>query len=319
MLTPSALQLEGAPGVRLAADSFGDPRSPVVLMLHGGGQTRHAWRATAASLADAGWRAITVDLRGHGESEHPRPAAYAPDDFADDVRALIEQTTVAAAPVGAGAASEGEPIAAPAAITEGPVVIGASLGGIAALLALVEPPAALAAGLVLVDVGHRFQPRGGGRVVGFMEQHSDGFANLAEAGDAVAAYLPNRPRPSDTSGLRHNLRRKGDRWVWHWDPEVLTAAREIMEDPSELSARLTSATARLRQPCLLVRGAVSDVLSAAIAHEFVELAPSATLVEVPRAGHMVAGDNNDAFTAAIESWLAAYARVSRSSASTNEA
>jgi pimeloyl-ACP methyl ester carboxylesterase len=303
MLTPSALRLEGAAGVRLAADSFGDPRSPVVLMLHGGGQTRHAWRATAASLADAGWRAITVDLRGHGESAHPRPAAYAPDDFADDVRVLIEQIRVAAAPAGAGAVSEGEPAARLAASTEGPIVIGASLGGIAALLALVEPPAAPAAGLVLVDVGHRFQPRGGGRVVGFMEQHADGFADLDEAGDAVAAYLPNRPRPRDSSGLRHNLRRKGERWVWHWDPEVLTAARAIMEDPSELSARLTSATARLRQPCLLVRGAESDVLSAEIAREFVELAPSATLAEVPRAGHMVAGDNNDAFALAIHAWL----------------
>jgi pimeloyl-ACP methyl ester carboxylesterase len=303
MATASALQLDGAAGVRLAADSFGDLGSPVVLMLHGGGQTRHAWRATAASLADAGWRAIAVDLRGHGESAHPRPAAYAPDDFADDIRALIEQITVAAAPVGAGAASGGEPAVTPGAITEGPIVIGASLGGIAALLALVEPPAAPAAGLVLVDVGHRFQPRGGGRVVGFMEQHSDGFADLAEAGDAVAAYLPNRPRPRDTSGLRHNLRRKGERWIWHWDPEVLTAARSIMEDPSELSARLTRATAGLRQPCLLVRGAESDVLSAEIAREFVELAPSATLAEVPRAGHMVAGDDNDAFAAAIHVWL----------------
>jgi pimeloyl-ACP methyl ester carboxylesterase len=309
MATPSALQLDGAAGVRLAADSFGDPASPVVLMLHGGGQTRHAWRATAASLADAGRRAITVDLRGHGESAHPRPAAYAPDDFADDIRVLVEQIAVSAATAapakstGVATAVDGRPAAMPAAPTEGPIVIGASLGGIAALLALVEPPAAPAAGLVMVDVGHRFQPRGGGRVVSFMEQHSDGFANLDEAGDAVAAYLPNRSRPRDTSGLRHNLRRNGGRWMWHWDPEVLTAARSIMEDPSELSSRLTSATARLRQPCLLVRGAESDVLSAEIAREFVELAPSATLAEVPRAGHMVAGDNNDAFAVAIHAWL----------------
>jgi pimeloyl-ACP methyl ester carboxylesterase len=45
------------------------------------------------------------------------------------------------------------------------------------------------------------------------------------------------------------------------------------------------------------------VLSASIAREFLELAPSATLAEVPHAGHMVAGDNNDAFTAAIRQWL----------------
>jgi pimeloyl-ACP methyl ester carboxylesterase len=269
----------GAAGIRLAADTFGDPDAPVVLMLHGGGQTRHAWHGTATSLADAGWLAITVDLRGHGESTHPRPPAYALEDFAADVRALI------------------------AAVAEDPVVIGASLGGIASLLALAEAPAAPAAGLVLVDVAHRFQPRGGGRIVSFMEQHPEGFASLTDAADAVAAYLPHRARPRDTTGLRHNLRHDDGRWRWHWDPEILTQARAMMNDPTQLSERLTIAAARLRQPCLLVRGAESDVLTAGVAREFTELAATATLVEVPRAGHMVAGDNNNAFTAAICAWL----------------
>jgi pimeloyl-ACP methyl ester carboxylesterase len=261
-------------------------------MLHGGGQTRHAWDATARNLADLGWRSITVDLRGHGESTRPRPPAYALEDFAEDVRALIAQ------------------------IPQTAVVIGASLGGIAGLLALTEPPAAPAAGLVLVDVAHRFQPRGGGRIVSFMERHPDGFASLSDAADAVAAYLPQRPRPGDSTGLRHNLRREAGRWKWHWDPEVLTQARTLIHDPTQLSERLTHAAMRLRQPCLLVRGAESDVLTAAIAHEFTELAPGSTLAEVPRAGHMVAGDNNDAFTAAICTWLDAFA--ARTSATPNQ-
>jgi pimeloyl-ACP methyl ester carboxylesterase len=278
-MTRAAVVFDGAADIRLAADTFGDPNAPVVLMLHGGGQTRHAWHGTARSLADAGWRTITVDLRGHGQSTHPRPPAYALEDFAADVRALI------------------------AAITEDPVVVGASLGGIASLLALTESPAAPAAGLVLVDVAHRFQPRGGGRIVSFMEQHPDGFATLEYAAEAVAAYLPHRARPRDTSGLRHNLRHSNGRWRWHWDPEILTQARPLLQHQAQLSERLASATARLRQPCLLVRGAESDVLSAGIAHEFIELAPTATLTEVPCAGHMVAGDNNNAFTAAIRAWL----------------
>ncbi|HEV3323707.1 MAG TPA: alpha/beta hydrolase [Solirubrobacteraceae bacterium] len=270
---------DAAAGIHLAADAFGDPDAPVVLMLHGGGQTRHAWHATATNLADAGWQAITVDLRGHGESTHPRPPAYALDDFAADVRALI------------------------AAVAEDPVVVGASLGGIASLLAVTEPPAARTAGLVLVDVAHRFQPRGGGRIVSFMEQHPDGFATLADAAEAVATYLPHRARPRDTSGLRHNLRCDDERWRWHWDPEILTQARPLLQDQAQLTERLTKAAMRLRQPCLLVRGAESDVLTTSIAREFTELAANATLAEVPHAGHMVAGDNNDAFTTAISAWL----------------
>jgi pimeloyl-ACP methyl ester carboxylesterase len=278
----AAVRFEVAPSIRLAADAFGDRDAPAVLLLHGGGQTRHAWHATAANLADAGWRAIAVDLRGHGESTHPRPPAYALEDFAADVRALL-------ATIADGAS----------------VLVGASLGGLASLLALTEPPAAPAARLVLVDVAHRFQPRGGGRIVSFMEQHPDGFATLADAADAVGAYLPHRARPSDASGLRHNLRRRDDgRWIWHWDPEILAQARPLLRDQAALAARLTSAATRLRQPCLLVRGTDSDVLTAEIAREFTEIVPTASLAEVPCAGHMVAGDNNDAFTAAIRTWLA---------------
>ena len=283
-MTRAAARFDVAPGIRLAADTFGDPDAPTVLMLHGGGQTRHAWHATAMNLADAGWRAVTVDLRGHGESTHPRPPAYALEDFAADVRALIASVAVDS------------------------VVIGASLGGIASLLAITESPQAPAAGLVLVDVAHRFQPRGGGRIVSFMEQHPDGFASLADAAEAVAAYLPHRARPRDPNGLRHNLRRNEDgRWVWHWDPAILTQARPLIQDQAQLSERLTSAAARLRQPCLLVRGADSDVLTPSIAREFIELTANATLAEVPHAGHMVAGDNNDAFTTAIRGWLDTFA------------
>jgi pimeloyl-ACP methyl ester carboxylesterase len=279
-VTRAAISFDVAPDVRLIADAFGDPGAPAVLLLHGGGQTRHAWHATAANLADAGRRAITVDLRGHGQSTHPRPPAYALEDFAADARALI------------------------AAIAEEPIVIGASLGGIAGLLALTEPSAAPASGLVLVDVAHRFQPRGGGRIVSFMEEHPDGFATLTEAADAIEAYLPHRARPHDTRGLRHNLRRNEQgRWIWHWDPEILTQTRPLIQDQAQFSERLTTAATRLRQPCLLVRGAESDVLSVDIAREFIQLAPTATLTEVPHAGHMVAGDNNDAFTAAIRAWL----------------
>jgi pimeloyl-ACP methyl ester carboxylesterase len=280
MTTATQVGFDVAPDVRLLGDSFGRPQDPPLLMLHGGGQTRHAWHATATDLADAGWRALTVDLRGHGESTHPHPPAYALEDFAADVRALIDL------------------------IGGDPVVIGASLGGIASLLALTESPRALAAGLVLVDVAHRFRPRGGGRIAGFMEASPDGFATLSEAADAVAPYLPHRPRAEDPDGLRHNLRRSEEgRWVWHWDPEMLRQSRPLIEDQAGLSERLTTAAGRLRLPCLLVRGADSDVLTAAIAGEFVGLTADATLVEVPDAGHMVAGDNNDAFSAAIRTWL----------------
>src|SRR3546814_227419 len=55
-------------GLELAADAFGDPSAPPVLFFHGGGQSRRSWRGSAARIAQAGYYALTFDLRGHGES-----------------------------------------------------------------------------------------------------------------------------------------------------------------------------------------------------------------------------------------------------------
>ncbi|HEY1544045.1 MAG TPA: alpha/beta fold hydrolase, partial [Xanthobacteraceae bacterium] len=180
----------GAARNRLAADVFGDAGRPV-LLLHGGGQTRHAWRRTAVELARAGWVAYAVDQRGHGDAEWIANGAYAFQDFADDV------TTVAAEL----ARRHGVP----------PATIGASLGGIASLLAAGNAQARnlapIFAALVLVDITPRVDLAGVAKVQGFMREHArDGFATVEEAADAVAAYLPHRPRPRSTEGLKKNLR-----------------------------------------------------------------------------------------------------------------
>ena len=69
----STIILSGMNDIKLVADAWSDADAVPVLFLHGGGQTRHAWRRTAATLACEGWRAVSLDMRGHGESE------WAPD------------------------------------------------------------------------------------------------------------------------------------------------------------------------------------------------------------------------------------------------
>ena len=105
-------------------------------------------------------------------------------------------------------------------------VAGASLGGIASLTAegeaaqRGEPP--LFSALVLVDITPRVDMSGVAKVQGFMRAHAhEGFATVEEAADAVAAYLPHRPRPRSNEGLKKNLRLHPDgRWRWHWDPQI---------------------------------------------------------------------------------------------------
>ena len=68
-MEPRVVRFEGFEGIHLVADVWGDDRDWPVLLMHGGGQTRHAWGSTAQTLASRGWRAVSLDLRGHGDSE----------------------------------------------------------------------------------------------------------------------------------------------------------------------------------------------------------------------------------------------------------
>jgi len=273
-------------GLRLVGDGHGDPTAPPVVLLAGGGQTRHAWGGTAAALARRGWYAITVDQRGHGESDWAADGDYVLDRFADDLRAVCAQ------------------LPAP------PAVVGASLGGMAALLALGESPAAGARAIVLVDIAPRVQLAGVDRIITFMNAHPDGFASLEEAGDAVAAYLHHRPRPKDTNGLKKNLRLGPDgRWRWHWDPRFMNRSRGA--NGGMTYERLEDAARHLGVPTMLVRGRMSDVVSEDDARAFLALAPSARYADVSGAGHMVAGDRNDRFTEAVVGFLAEVHRVAR--------
>jgi pimeloyl-ACP methyl ester carboxylesterase len=274
---------EGAQGNRLVASEMGVGRP--VLLLHGGGQTRHAWSRTARRLAEAGWHAVALDQRGHGDSAWVADGAYAFPDFAADAAAVARQI----------AKEHGQV----------PVSIGASLGGIASLLALGEPGGPAFAGLILVDVVPKMNPRGVDHIQGFMRDRAgDGFGSIEEAAEAVAAYLPHRPRPASLDGLKKNLRLDPNgRWRWHWDPRFLDGPRSVNTDWPAVEQRLLAATAQLSVPTLLVRGGSSELVSPEAAADFLRLAPAAEYVDVADARHMVAGDRNDVFAEAILAFL----------------
>jgi pimeloyl-ACP methyl ester carboxylesterase len=279
---------KGASGNTMVGDVYGES-GPPVLLLHGGGQTRHAWKKTGDLIAQLGLTAYAVDQRGHGDSEWMADGAYSFPDFAADARVLADT------------------LAERSGVR--PVAVGASLGGIASMLAeggAKRPPGkAVFSALILVDITPRVDLDGVAKVQGFMRAHAkEGFATIAEAADAVAAYLPHRPRPRSHEGLKKNLRLHPDgRWRWHWDPRFLDGRRRVGPGGEEVEHMLIEAARRIAIPALLVRGASSELVQEAHAKEFLELVPHATYVDVSGARHMVAGDRNDQFATAIKSFL----------------
>ncbi|MGH6626855.1 MAG: alpha/beta fold hydrolase [Burkholderiaceae bacterium] len=262
----------GAHENRLCGDSWGDPSAPPVVLLHGGGQTRHAWRHTARHLADAGFYTVAYDARGHGDSDWVADGDYGEAAMAQDLACVLRA-------IGA----------------VRPVLIGASMGGITGLVA-VGNQVVDAAALILADVAHTTAANGFERVRSFMTRHVHGFASLEEAAEAISAYhgeKPSKLRPAGSHrGLAKNLRQGSDgRLYWHWDPRFLDGRGDLVGR----GQRLAQCVRQLAVPTLLVRGARSDVVTDEAVREFLALCPHASHVDVAGAGHMLTGDDNDVF------------------------
>src|ERR1700738_3348741 len=278
----------GPGGVRIVSDRLGDPQARAVVFLHGGGQTRRSWARAAAAVAERGFQAVTIDLRGHGESDWSDEGDYRVVTFAADVVEVLRD------------------------LPPRPVLVGASLGGFTSMLLAGEISPCIASAVVLVDIVPNMEQSGANRIHAFMaDRVESGFASLEEVADAIAEYNPHRPRPTDLDGLRTNLRRRGDRWYWHWDPKVISNISSLppteVADVDRMNAAVETILAG-EVPMLLVRGQMSDLVSQERADEFLARFPQVEFVDVRGAGHMVAGDRNDVFADAVLDFLNRHGR-----------
>lgn len=276
---PSPLSLATDDGLRLQA-SHAEGTGPGLLLAHGFGQTRQAWLGTQRRLAESGRASLAWDLRGHGESgRNPAGLPYRGEQFVDDV------------------------VLAARALGPAPVLVGASMGGLTGLIAQARHRAFSA--LVLVDITPRWEASGVERILGFMTAHPDGFASLEHAAEEIAAYLPHRRQRKSPAQLAHLLRPREDgRLAWHWDPRLLA---EFIPSTGDLQGAIEDACRGLDVPVLLVSGGRSDLVSDQTVAHFLELAPHAHHVRLPDATHMVAGDDNDAFTDTLLEFLSTLA------------
>jgi len=265
------MKFTGKDKLNIIADIWGQSDNPLVVLLHGGGQTRHAWGNSGKILSSAGFHVVAMDLRGHGDSDWHPDGDYSIDSHKQDLISVLRTL--------------GKPAS----------LVGASLGGMISLsLAGDKENSKFCSSLVMVDIGLYPDPQGATRIVNWMKSSEKGFESIEEAAEAVAGYLPHRKRPRNVRGLKKNLRKKDDgRYYWHWDPRFLVGRKESEYDNLEDIQR--NVAKRVTAPTLLIRGALSDVVTERNVNDFLASIPHAEFKEIRKAAHMVAGDRNDVF------------------------
>ena len=264
-------------GLRLSASRLATPGRQV-LLAHGFGQTRHSWAGTQDRLGRAGFGSLAWDMRGHGESQsNPADHSYSVSDFV------------------------GDHVAAAALVGDKPVLVGASMGGLTGLLT--QAAHRVFSSLVLVDVTPRWEAAGMQRIRDFMSAHPDGFESYDHAARVIHDYLPHRRARKSDEQLAKLLRVDDQRRLrWHWDPRLLS---EFVASSEHLQDTIAEQARKIDVPVLLISGGRSDLVSDATVTHFLELVPHATHVRLPEATHMLAGDDNDAFSDAVLAFLRA--------------
>lgn len=256
-------------GIRLhyrdypAADGAPAGRPPI-LCLHG--LTRNARDAAALAewLARQGWRVICPEMRGRGESGYAKdPMSYVPLVYLQDLEALLDDQAIRRF-----------------------VAVGTSLGGMLTMLLSSAGPGRIAAA-VLNDIGPRLDEAGLARIKTYVGKGGS-WPTWLHAARAIAetnaAAFPGYAI-EDWLAMAKRLCRltPAGRIVFDYDMKI---AEPFRVPGGEAGFDLWPAFESLRGvPVLLVRGAVSDLLSAATAGEMAVRLPGMTEVVVPGTGH----------------------------------
>ena len=241
----------------------GSAERPPLLCLPGLTRNARDFEDLAARLSND-WRVLCPDMRGRGDSAYARDSAtYNPMQYVDDVSLLLEQAQIARF-----------------------VAIGTSLGGLMTMaMALIM--ADRIAGAVLNDVGPVIEPAGLERIKGYVGQGRS-FPTWMHAARAVeetqgAAYPDYEIADWLAAAKRAMVLGSNGRIVFDYDMKIAEPFAKL--DPAAQVDLWPGVDALAGKPVLILRGALSDLLSAETLAAMQQRLPGAEAVTVPRVGH----------------------------------
>jgi pimeloyl-ACP methyl ester carboxylesterase len=264
-----------ANGLKLHYLDWGSPEHPPMVLLHGLRGHAHSWDDFAAAMCEE-YHVLALDQRGRGESEWAKDGVYTTAAYVADLLDFSAALHLDAF-----------------------TLIGHSMGGRNSITFSAHYPEKVRK-LVVVDIGPATNPQGGARIRQEILAVPEEFASFED----VVAYMSQQNRYTAPEVLRRRLQYAtkplpNGKIGWRYDLAIREQWRQGPSAPEDL----WPAWRNLACPTLVVRGADSDILSAAGVEQMLAAQPQARAVEIPRAGHMVFEDNPDAFLAAVGAFL----------------
>lgn len=277
-MTGTDIQWTSADGLSLYAKSYGPEDARLtVLCLHGLTRNHQDFEPMIAALP-AHYRFIAVDVRGRGKSAHdPQPDNYDPRIYAKDMGGLLDKLGLSRV-----------------------ALIGTSMGGLISIL-MIRTMKERVAGIVLNDVGPVVEKDGIARIASYAGKVRPvtGWESAADAVKTIqGAAFPDMPEERWMDFARRTYKElPGGEVVLDYDPNIARSLGKVK--PGALTNfflwRVFGATKKA--PLLVVRGEMSDILSARTAELMVKRHPDARLATVPRVGHAPILDEPQAVSA----------------------
>jgi pimeloyl-ACP methyl ester carboxylesterase len=273
-----------ADGLRLHYRDYPGPSDkPPLLCLHG--LTRNSRDfADFAERYSPLWRVLALDFRGRGSSGYdPLPARYTPLTYAADVLQLLDRLSVDQA-----------------------VFVGTSLGGLVTMVIAATAPQRIAAS-ILNDVGPDIDDSGIDRILAYVGNDLR-FRDWNEAAEAIASTqrsaFPRYDHDDFVRMAKRNCREENGEIRFDYDMAIAEPFRTKGPVPKVDMWPLFKALGQ--KPLLVVRGELSDLLTAASLERMHEAVPKLKSVVVPGVGHAPMLDE-PAAAAAIDAFLGSIA------------
>lgn len=259
-----------------------DTQKPPVICLHGLTRNSRDFEELAPWLAGKGHRVLVPEMRGRGRSAYDRaPANYVPPVYAGDVIALLASARV-----------------------ERAIFIGTSMGGIiTAIVAALAPK--LIAAAILNDVGPEVDPKGIARITSYVGKGGpiDSWEQAANYAARIHSEAFPDFGPADWMNFaRRTFRDEHGTPRFDYDPAIAQPVKDGQAAPPADAAWAGFANLAGDRPVLVLRGALSDILSSETAERMARQSATVQVVEIDRVGHAPTLDEPQS-RAAIAQWL----------------